>query len=246
MTRPRVCLWILPLLAAVPAVAQGPQAQGKGRLTGHIVSSLAGSPIPGAAVELDSTSWKTATDSAGAFHFDSVTPGVYLLQVRAIGYEPGTWRVRLRPDQPLDHAFQLDPAAISLPEVGVKGRTPQLMRRFADFERRRHGGMGVFLTQEQIEQAGTSNLVDILVTVRGVQQVCLQNDCLPKMVRSPPGCYPQYFIDGIESTAYFARLTPPGDIRGVEVYRGSSEIPGEYGGSNSACGVIAIWTKSSP
>src|ERR1041384_5793443 len=124
MTRPRVCLWILPLLAAVPAVAQGPQAQGKGRLTGHIVSSLAGSPIPGAAVELDSTSWKTATDSAGAFHFDSVTPGVYLLQVRAIGYEPGTWRVRLRPDQPLDHAFQLDPAALSLPAVGGEGGAP--------------------------------------------------------------------------------------------------------------------------
>src|SRR5260221_3618777 len=160
--RPRTCLWILPLLAAVPSAAQGPQAQGKGSLTGHIVSSLAGgAPIPGAAVALDSTSWKTATDSAGAFHFDSLTPGTYILQVRAIGYEPGTWRVRLRPDQVLDHAFPLDPAAVSLPEVSVKGRTPQLLRRFADFERRRHAGMGVFVTQEQIEQAGTSSLVDI-------------------------------------------------------------------------------------
>src|SRR2546425_12429330 len=36
------------------------------------------------------------------------------------------------------------------------------------------------------------SLVDVLVTVRGVQQVCLSNDCIAKMVRSPPGCYPQY------------------------------------------------------
>ena len=66
------------------------------------------------------------------------------------------------------------------------------------------------------------------------------------MVRSPPGCYPQYFLDGTESTPYFARNTPPQDVQGVEIYRGSSETPGEFIGSNSGCGVIAIWTKSAP
>jgi TonB-dependent receptor-like protein len=106
--------------------------------------------------------------------------------------------------------------------------------------------MGYFLTQEQIERSGAASLVDVLVTVRGVEQVCLTNDCVAKMVRSPPGCYPQYYLDGNESTSYFARLTPPHDVKGVEIYRGSSETPGEFQGSNSGCGVIAIWTKSSP
>src|SRR5947207_15258433 len=82
--------------------------------------------------------------------------------------------------------------------------------------------------------------------VRGVQQVCLSNDCIAKMVRSPPGCYPQYFIDGIESTAYFARHTPPHDVEGIEIYRGSSETPGEFEGSNSGGGVIVTWTKAAP
>jgi len=79
-----------------------------------------------------------------------------------------------------------------------------------------------------------------------VQQVCITNDCIAKMVRAPPGCYPQYFLDGRESTPYFARNTPPHDIQGIEIYRGGSEIPGEFGGSGSGCGVIAIWTKSYP
>ena len=49
-----------------------------------------------------------------------------------------------------------------------------------------------------------------------------------------------------DALAIVARHTPPKDIKGVEIYRGSSETPGEFTGSNSACGVIAIWTKSSP
>ncbi len=133
-----------------------------------------------------------------------------------------------------------------LPEIVVKGKQPPFARRFADFERRRQGGMGAFVTQEQIERSNPTTLIDILVSIRGVQQVCITNDCVAKMVRSPPGCYPQYYLDGQESTAYFARHTPPHDVRGVEVYRGSSETPGEFQGSNSGCGVIAIWTKSAP
>ena len=88
--------------------------------------------------------------------------------------------------------------------------------------------------------------MDVLATVRGVKQVCVSNECVAKMVRSPPGCYPQYYLDGNESSSYFARLTPPQDVKGVEIYRGSSETPGEFQGSNSGCGVIAIWTKSAP
>ncbi len=188
----------------------------------------------------------TTTDSAGNFRVTGLAPGSQTIEIRAVGYVPTSWRVTLEPRQVLQHTFELDPLPVELPEVVVKGKTPLAERRFADFERRRHSGMGYFLTQEQIERVNPATLVDLLVTANGVQQVCLVNDCVPKMVRSPPGCYPQYFLDGNESTAYFARHTPPKDIKGVEIYRGSSETPGEFTGSNSACGVIAIWTKSSP
>lgn len=219
---------------------------GKGSLVGFVVSTAGDAPIAGAAVQLDTTQWRAVADSQGRFEIDSIEPGTYLLHVRAIGYEEGEWRLTLHADHVSTHSFGLAPAAVELPGVTVKGRTPLSARRYLDFERRRTTGGGAYFTQEDIEKANPPTLVDLLVTVRGVQQVCLVNDCVAKMVRSPPGCYPQYYLDGNESSAYFARHTPPKDVKGIEIYRGSSEVPGEFGGSNSACGVIAIWTKSSP
>jgi hypothetical protein len=35
-------------------------------------------------------------------------------------------------------------------------------------------------------------------------------------------------------------------VYGIEVYRGSGEIPAEFGGSTAGCGVIVMWTKSRP
>jgi len=240
------CRHVLPLVVCGAVTAAAQTTSGKGTLVGFVIVTPGDAPLPGAAVQLDTTAWRTVADAEGRFELDSVDPGTYVLHIRAVGYDEGAWRVRLHSDQVTTHAFALAQQVVELPGVAVKGRLPLSARRYVDFERRRHSASGAFLTQEDIEKANPAALVDILVTVRGVQQVCLVNDCVAKMVRSPPGCYPQYYIDGIESTAYFARHTPPNDIKGVEIYRGASEIPGEFGGSSSACGVIAIWTKSSP
>jgi hypothetical protein len=213
---------------------------------GRLLDRHTHQPIRGGDIAVVGTKVATTTDSAGRFALGGLRPGDFALEIRAIGYVPVTLLLTLAPRQMLTPVIELEVLPVQLPEVVVKGKEPLANRRFADFERRRHAGMGYFLTQEQIERSGAASLVDVLVTVRGVQQVCLANDCIAKMARSPAGCYPQYFLDGIESTAYFARHTPPGDVRGVEIYRGSSETPGEFQGSNSGCGVIVIWTKSSP
>jgi len=244
-----VCVALLEALAALPvALAQqaGPAPGDSSAILGRLAAHATHEAIPSAQVTLDGTALAATTDSSGRFSFTNLAAGTFLIEVRAVGYAPASWRVSLKPHQVITHEFELELLPYELPEVVVKGRQPLSARRFADFERRRHAGIGAFLTQEQIERASPTSLVDVLVTVRGVHQVCLTNDCVAKMVRSPPGCYPQYFIDGEESTAYFARHTPPGDVKGVEIYRGSSETPGEFQGTNSGCGVIAIWTKSSP
>jgi len=236
-----IWLWdVAPLHAAQAASTRGDSAA----ITGQVIASETRAPIPRATVQVMGTRLVATADSAGRFALTGLLPGVVMLEARAVGYATGNWRINLKPGQVIDHRFDLDLLAYELPEVTVEAK--KAARRFADFERRRASGMGAFITKEQIEHANALSLIDILVTARGVQQVCITNDCVAKMARSPPGCYPQYFLDGRESTPYFARNTPPHDVQGIEIYRGGSEIPAEFGGSNSACGVIAIWTKSYP
>lgn len=212
-------------------------------IRGQLTTRQTHEPIGGATVVVAGTPVATTSDSSGHFALTGLASGIYTLTIRAVGYAPRTWRLALQPRQVLTYSFELDLLPYQLPEVVVKGKGPS---RFADFELRRQSGNGYFLTKEQIERRDPATLIDMLATVRGVVQVCTSNDCVAKMVRSPPGCYPQYFVDGNESTTYFARHTPPRDIQGLEIYRGASETPGEFLGSNSGCGVIVIWTKSSP
>ena len=234
--------WGLLLSLAAPPTAPAQQSR-PGVLHGQVVARATRDTVRGARIVVE-TGDTVVADSSGRFEL-TIAPGRYLVEVAAPGYSPGAWRITFRDGKTLEHTFELEPA-YQLPGVVVETTPGSVGRRFADFERRRHARMGYFITKEQIERAGSASLIDILVTVRGVEQVCLSNNCVAKMVRSPPGCYPQYFLDGNESTPYFARNTPPQDIQGIEIYRGSSETPGEFIGSNSACGVIAIWTKSAP
>ena len=242
-----LCLGVAPA-AATPGLGQEAAAPhtDSSAIVGELEAQDTHEPIRRAQVYLAGTAFATTTDSVGRFAFSDLDAGVFMIEIRAVGFAPGTWRAPLKPHQVLTYHFELERLPYELPEVVVKGKGPLSVRRFADFERRRQSGLGAFLTQERIERANTASLVDVLATVRGVKQVCVSNECIAKMVRSPPGCYPQYYLDGNESSSYFARLTPPQDVKGVEIYRGSSETPGEFQGSNSGCGVIAIWTKSAP
>src|SRR5712691_6421019 len=226
------------------AAAQDTQESDSAAVLGRLLARETKHPIGGAVVQIVGTHTIATTDSAGGFELLGLAPGVLVLEIRAPGYTPGTWRITLAAKQVVMHEFQLDLLAYELPGVVVEGKRGQI--RFADFERRRQSRMGYFLTQEQIERLNPPTLIDVLVTVRGVEQVCISNTCVAKMVRAAPGCYPQYFIDGQASTPFFARNTPPQDIHGIEIDPGASETPAEFLGSNSACGVIAIWTKSTP
>jgi hypothetical protein len=243
-TRLAVALAFLSMAVSLPSPTQ--TQPDTGAIVGRVFAHQTHEPIVKGVVMVVGTRLAATTDSLGQFTITGLSPGAVVLQVSAVGYVTGSWGIALQPGEVLRREFELDLLPYELPGVVVKGGTPLAERRFADFERRRHSGMGYFITQEQIERRGASRLIDLLANVRGVVQVCLANDCQAKMIRSPPGCFPQYFLDGIESRPYFARNTPPEDIRGIEIYRGESETPGEFIGSNAGCGVIAIWTKSSP
>jgi len=236
---------------------------GQGTIGGQVVSQVTHAPIPAAVVALTATAPPPAAaaaapdssaplhlsaiaDSSGRFAFRELMPGTYRLEIRAVGYAEGAWRLRVAPGRQLDHAFDLEPLTVPLRPVVVEGERGRPAGRLVDFERRRSGKMGYFITTQDIDRLNASNLADVLGTVRGVALDCSAGVCIARMARAQPGCEPQYFIDGVEASPYFARNTPPHDVVGLEVYRGPSELPAEFTGSNSGCGVIVIWTRSSP
>jgi hypothetical protein len=80
-------------------------------------------------------------------------------------------------------------------------------------------------------------------SMRGVRFNCAGNMCRAQMVRAPMGCSPEYIVDERVDNS-FGPTIPVRDIVGLEVYTGVSDVPGEFAGRNSGCGVIVIWTTS--
>jgi iron complex outermembrane receptor protein len=61
-------------------------AQGGVTLSGRLLNSLSGDPIPGATVQIDELRRQTTSAPDGAFTFADIPPGTYHLSVRSSGY----------------------------------------------------------------------------------------------------------------------------------------------------------------
>ncbi len=234
------------LLAVLASAISPASASAQGALRGRVIDSEMGTPLAGATVQIGKAGPLIRTDSGGQFLAQNVTPGITAIEVRQIGYEPGTFDVRVPDSGVVQGVFPLDFNGYLLPAVVVEARATALMPRYTDFERRRQRKMGAYLRWDEIKKQGYSSVGDALRTVRGVRIECNQAtfECNAVMVRTPQ-CHPTWFIDGVEVHS-FQENTPIIDVYGIEVYRGAGEIPAEFAGSNAMCGVIVVWTKSKP
>ena len=74
------------------------------------------------------------------------------------------------------------------------------------------------------------------------------------IVRGAPPCWASIFLDGVglyRSDRTSGNGEPPdlsrdilvSTLDAVEYYRGASEVPQEFGGSNANCGALVLWTR---
>ena len=241
-SRRRVLLAVGTIAVFLPSTTRAVHGQGKASISGTTVDSATGRPVAGARVIIRSSSRSVASDSSGHFSHFALASGTHLVEVSAIGYLSISRVFELGDAENLSQVFRLSAAATALPQVVVEAPRGRGSHRFDDFERRRTSGRGQFLTRAQIEDGHALNLADLVQSFRGVSTECQAFTCTVHMTRSLSGCAPAYFVDGRESTT-FGPSTPVRDLQGVEVYLGPSETPAEYLGTNSGCGVIALWTK---
>jgi hypothetical protein len=215
-------------------------------LRGRVIDSELGQPLADAVVRIRGGPPQLRTDTLGRFHADQLPAGDVEVMIQLLGYAPGMFKVNLPPTGTLERDFALDFTGHRLSEQVVRARAEKLTPRYVEFERRRQRKLGAYFRWEELERQGYSTVGDALRTVRGVKIQCNQEtfECFAFMARTPQ-CQPTWWIDGVEVQS-FHENTPIRDVYGIEVYRGAGEIPGEYAGSNAACGVIVIWTKSRP
>jgi len=239
------------LLAGVSASQTVHAQRGTARIFGSVVNRGTQGPIRGAHIVLSSDGRFVTSDSFGFYRFHDLAAGIARFTVRAPGYPTSTFAVALTNGERMERDIELDslldgesPLAQPLPAVAVEA-APSLGRRYADFERRRTSGRGQYLTRAEIEANGSANLQDAVRNLRGVNVSCVGWGCTIRMARAPMRCLPEYIVDERVDNI-FGPSVPVRDIEAVEVYTGPSEVPGEFAGRNSGCGVIVIWTRSGP
>jgi len=235
--------WLRTLMLFPVALALGHPASAQvGSITGSVRSFTTGGAIEGARVELVGTRHLTATSARGEFSLRSLAPGKYVIQASAIGFSRLSSEIEVRAGETLEIEFQAQVEAVQLPELAV-AEAPRLPDEFV---RRSHEGGGRYLSRAEIERRpGALTVTELLRTFPGVRISCRRRPCYVDFTRSPRGCPPAFFLDGMQTEAAAVLMQPSREVDGIEVYSGLAETPPELKGRNS-CGAFAVWTRTPP
>lgn len=208
-------------------------------IAGQIVDSL-DEPVYYAVVTVEGEALRATTDSAGLFRLAPVPPGQRILLVRALGYQPATLAVTLKPGDTLQERYALRRVSVTLSALTVVGQ-PEPPGRLAGFYERRRLGFGKFLTRADIDRRFTNSIPDLFLGMSGIQ--VLHVGGVDRVVFPRCGAYAVY-LDGFRQHGNpneVLEMINPADVEGIEIYRGPSELPAEFTDNN--CAAIVIWSR---
>ncbi len=223
-------------------------------VVGRLISPE-GRPIVGASIavaELDSV---LTTGPDGTFRLTDVPVGRLRVRVLAVGYRPLGVGLQLSGNGRLvDTVLRLTRAAQPLESIVVVGKPTKFRAgKMEDFERRRQMGFGKFLTGAELHDPLRGGLDMQLRRFARIRLVALPWRWGGGFAAARGGteaCFMAVYMDGVP---YWTpdMGTPPPDLtkfhpltlEGVEVYGGLAEMPIEFTGRGSLCGVILLWTR---
>jgi hypothetical protein len=244
------------LLAPLPFVAPAAEAQ----VIQGIVVEAAADPAPagmasparvaGAIVELlthgRGDGPGTTTDSLGRFALRVPGAGRYGLRVSHPGHHPyQADSVEVGRGETVSVEVRLGRNVIPLEPLVVTARIPADITGF--HRRRSGGGLGTYITREEIGARAPGRTTELLRGLPGVT-INFERWGVGPTVEMRGGfgtCEPAIFVDGVLAPQYRgSRLDDfltPDKIEGVEVYTSFSAAPAQY--LAGSCGVILFWTR---
>lgn len=240
---PRIA--VVPLLTGAVALCVPIVATAQGGVRGVVADSLGGA-ISGAQVVIQGSGAVAITDAAGTFRFQRVSGGNVVLNVRRLGYRPGSVAVQhAAPETTVE--VRLVAVAELLPTVEVRRRGEVYDARLAGYNARRTRRVGHFITREQLDRHDSPRFADVLRSIPGVVVRPLRGSGGGRTISIRGNCSPLVFLDGFPAASgpLDLDMIDLASVEGIEVYAGVATVPIEFTSVSGTerCGVIAIWSR---
>lgn len=159
------------LLCLLSPASPGDQQQGlRPRFAGQVLTS-SGPGLAGAEVTVIELSRTVTSDTLGRFIVDSLAPGQYTVRVRRIGFRIQWLALRLQPGDRKDITIVMESAPVRLPDVEVtagwaKPAEYAYTHKYDDFFRRKHIGLGAYISRETSKSSARSIRPDFFHSLR--------------------------------------------------------------------------------
>ncbi len=237
------------------AIAQdAPPGESSTSLGGLVVDARTAEPFVGAIVILvaaASGESRAVTDPEGYFLLSELEPGEHTIHFQFDGRasEPRTIQLReghyteIRASVILGDATRVGGVPVAeLPplEVEIEGEArPGKLRGFYERRGRAHG---YFISGPEIRERSPFRTSDLMREVPGLIITRDPGGRHGLRVGRNAGCSIEFYVDGAPAPGLSIDDIPPGDIDGLEIYRGASEVPIRYR-RPTTCAAILIWTR---
>jgi iron complex outermembrane receptor protein len=245
LKRTQVIVGALLLAACLPALARGQQP---GATLSGRVTDPQGAAVGGAAVTLYERArtqgrLSTVTDAAGAYRFERLAPGEYILETEARGFAPAAAQaVNVSRDATATLDVRLEVAGVAAEVVVTASDTPQTADEVSKAV--------TSVSAREIEERDEATLADALATVPGlrVQQLGGPGSLVSIKTRGLRNQDTSVLIDGLrfrdpsapeaDATSFLSDFQFT-DAARVEVLRGSGS---SLYGTNALGGVVNVVT----
>jgi hypothetical protein len=226
------------------------------QVQGMVIDRLTGERVVGASVMLLDTTYAakagTSANQNGLFLVQAPDPGSYFVLTEALGYRPTLDGILdMGEGGSVTVEIYLDPKPIELDSIKVAVERVETYRilEMAGFNERVSSGFGHFITPEEIRRRNPRYHFELFrntpgVRVTGAGLMGTMIEFTVGSVRGPT-CTPRVFVDGILVIADqgLEAVVEVDQIAGVEIYSRPSQVPLQWGGSDSTCGALLFWTR---
>jgi outer membrane receptor for ferrienterochelin and colicins len=193
-------------------------------------------PLAGATVSLVDMSGtavrRSVATAQGGFLLTAPSAGVYVLRAEYLGFEASSSEaISIEVGERVEVRFGLSVSAVELTPVVAVAQRARVAARLQEYFERADAdariGRGRIVTRADLDVLRPSHVRQLV-----------------QMAPGQPQCVYTVFVDGmpITTTRNFQLDLRPVELEGMEIYRGSFEIPARYF-RYGQCGVILFWTK---